>query len=128
MEQYYSTGRRKTSVARVFLRPGTGKILVNKHDVNEYFKRDIYIHQIKHPFDVTNSLDKFDVYATVKGGGTTGQAEALVHGIARALLVSNEELRKDLRQANLLTRDSRITERKKYGQRGARAKFQFSKR
>lgn len=128
MEQYYGTGRRKRSVARVFLRPGTGKILVNKRELSDFFKRDIYKIIIKEPLEVTERLDSFDVYATVKGGGTTGQAGALRHGLARALVNFSEEYRTPLRKAGMLTRDAREVERKKYGLKGARARYQFSKR
>ena len=128
MEQYYGTGRRKRSVARVFLRPGSGKIVINNRDFAEFFKRDIYKIVVKEPLEVTEQLENFDVYATVKGGGTTGQAGALRHGLARALVNFNEENRAALRKAGMLTRDAREVERKKYGLKGARARFQFSKR
>lgn len=128
MEQYYGTGRRKRSVARVFLRPGSGKIIINKRDLTDFFKRDIYKIIIKEPLEVTEQADRFDVIATVKGGGTTGQAGALRHGLARALVNFNEENRPVLRKAGMLTRDAREVERKKYGLKGARARFQFSKR
>lgn len=128
MEQYYGTGRRKRSVARVFLRPGNGKIVVNKRELSDYFKRDIYKIIIKEPLAVTEKLADFDVIATVKGGGTTGQAGALRHGLARALVNFSEEYRTPLRKAGLLTRDAREVERKKYGLKGARARYQFSKR
>lgn len=128
MEQYYGTGRRKRSVARVFLRPGSGKIVVNKRELSDYFKREIYKIIIKEPLDVTEKLESFDVFATVKGGGTTGQAGALRHGLARALVNFSEEYRTPLRKAGLLTRDAREVERKKYGLKGARARYQFSKR
>jgi small subunit ribosomal protein S9 len=128
MEQYYGTGRRKRSVARVFLRPGSGKIIVNKKELSEYFKRDIYSIIVKLPLEVTEQLDNFDVFASVKGGGTTGQAGALRHGLSRALVNFSENLRVPLRKAGFLTRDAREVERKKYGMKGARARFQFSKR
>jgi len=128
MEQYYGTGRRKRAVARVFLRPGTGKFIVNKRDVSEFFKRDIYKTICQQPLDVTEQAGNFDVYATVKGGGTTGQAGALQHGLSRALVNFNEENRPVLRKSGFLTRDAREVERKKYGLKGARARFQFSKR
>ena len=128
MEQYYGTGRRKSSVARVFLRPGTGKLIINDKEADQYFHRELYLTQISEPFEVTALAGKYDLLATVKGGGTTGQAGALRHGIARALLQINEENRAALRQAGMLTRDAREVERKKYGQRGARARYQFSKR
>lgn len=128
MEQYYGTGRRKRSVARVFLRPGTGKIIVNKKDCADFFHREIYQIIVKSPLEITENLDKMDVFATVNGGGTAGQAGAIRHGLSRALLDYNEDLRPTLRKAGFLTRDAREVERKKYGQRGARARFQFSKR
>lgn len=128
MEQYYGTGRRKRAVARVFLRPGTGKIMVNRKDYSEYFKRDIYRIIVRLPLELTKQQDSFDIFATVKGGGTTGQAGALSHGLARALVDFSEENRTTLRKAGLLTRDAREVERKKYGMRGARARYQFSKR
>ncbi len=128
MEQYYGTGRRKRSVARVFLRPGSGKIVVNKKELSDYFKREIYTIIAKQPLDVTELSEQFDVYATIKGGGTTGQAGALRHGLSRALVNYSEDLRGPLRKAGFLTRDAREVERKKYGMKGARARFQFSKR
>ena len=128
MEQYYGTGRRKRSVARVFLRPGSGKIVINQKDLTEYFKREIYSIIVKQPLEVTDQMDSFDVFATVKGGGTTGQAGALRHGLSRALVNFSENLRVPLRKAGFLTRDAREVERKKYGMKGARARFQFSKR
>ncbi len=128
MEQYYGTGRRKSSVARVYLRPGTGKIVVNKKEMAEYFTRDIYHYIINQPLVLTESTEKFDITIMVKGGGTTGQAGAVRHGISRALLEFSEDLRPELRKAGFLTRDARQVERKKYGQKGARARYQFSKR
>ena len=128
MEQYYGTGRRKRSIARVFLRPGSGKITVNKRELSDFFSRDIYEVIMTEPLKVAGMLEKFDVIATVKGGGTTGQAGALRHGLSRALVSFSEELRKPLRDAGFLTRDAREVERKKYGLKGARARFQFSKR
>ena len=128
MEQYYGTGRRKRSVARVFLRPGTGKVTINNRDLDNFFSREIYKVIFQEPFVKTQLEDKFDVIATVKGGGTTGQAGALRHGLSRALLNYSEELRAPLREAGFLTRDAREVERKKYGMKGARARYQFSKR
>jgi len=128
MDQYYGTGRRKSSVARVFLRPGSGKFIVNNKEVGEYFRRDLYLIQLNLPMQKTETAEQFDIVATVKGGGTTGQAGAITHGIARALVSYSEELRPALRQGGFLTRDAREVERKKYGQKGARARFQFSKR
>lgn len=124
----YATGKRKTSIARVWLKVGEGKIIVNDKPVEEYFGRETSIMLIKQPFDVTEALGKFDVKATVKGGGLSGQAGALKHGISKALLLANPEIRQQLKKVGFLTRDPRVKERKKYGQRGARARFQFSKR
>ena len=126
--EFYGTGRRKTSVARVWLRPGDGKIVVNSQDVVEYFPRPTLRAIINQPFDTTNTGGRYNVHATVDGGGVSGQAGALRHGIARALLKSDEAHKDNLRRNGFLTRDSRKKERKKYGQKGARAKFQFSKR
>ena len=126
--QYYGTGRRKTSVARVWLRPGDGKIIVNSRDIETYLPRKTLHTIVRQPFDATSTLGRYDVHATVKGGGQAGQAGAIRHGISRALLVSDATLRETLRRGGFLTRDSRKKERKKYGQKGARAKFQFSKR
>ncbi len=128
MEQYYGTGRRKRSVARVFLRPGTGKITVNNRELNEFFSREIYKVIMQEPLVKTQQEEKFDIIATVKGGGTTGQAGALRHGLSRALVNYSEELRAPLRAAGFLTRDAREVERKTYGLKGARARYQFSKR
>ena len=126
--EYYGTGRRKTSTARVFLRPGEGKMVVNDRDLDDYFARETLKMVVKQPFAVTETAEKFDVHATVEGGGGSGQAGALRHGIARALLEFNGELRGKLKDAGFLTRDPRKKERKKYGQPGARKRFQFSKR
>ena len=126
--EYYATGRRKSAVARVFLRPGTGVITVNHREFNAFFVAEALRTQIKQPLVLTETADKFDVLTTVAGGGVSGQAGAVKLGIARALLVFNAELRKRLKKSGLLTRDARIKERKKYGQKGARARFQFSKR
>ncbi len=128
MEQYYGTGRRKRSVARVFLRPGTGKVTINNRDLNDFFSREIYKVIMQEPLAKTQQEEKFDIVATVKGGGTTGQAGALRHGLSRALVNYSEELRVPLRAAGFLTRDAREVERKKYGLKGARARYQFSKR
>lgn len=127
-DQYYGTGKRKSSSARVFMTPGTGRFTVNRRDLSEYFCNETQRTIIRFPLTVTDNLGKFDVKATVRGGGTTGQAGALRLGIAKALLEFNSELRPRLKKAGLLTRDSRIKERKKYGQKGARKRFQFSKR
>lgn len=126
--EIYATGRRKESVARVWIKPGSGKIQVNKKEVMEHFRRPTLEMVIKQPFAVTETVDQFDVYATVRGGGLTGQADAVLLGISRALVESNEDHKKLLRDAGFLTRDPREKERKKYGQPGARKRFQFSKR
>jgi small subunit ribosomal protein S9 len=126
--QYQAVGRRKTSVARVYLRPGTGKVVVNKREMTEYFPLEWRQRAVYAPFEATSTTGQFDVLVNAKGGGLTGQAEAIQLGIARALLVFNEELRKPLRDAGYLTRDPRMVERKKYGQPKARKQFQFSKR
>jgi small subunit ribosomal protein S9 len=126
--QYYGTGRRKSSTARVFLRPGKGQVVVNKRAFEGYFKNETLRMIIRQPFLLTETSDKFDVLATVDGGGPSGQAGAVRLGISRALLEYNTELRKKLKKGGFLTRDSRIKERKKYGQKGARKRFQFSKR
>ena len=127
-EYFYGTGRRKNAIARVRLRPGSGKIQINGKDVEEYFKRKTLRMILSHPFEVTSSTGKFDVIANINGGGTSGQAGALRHGISRALVDYDVNLRSPLKKAGLLTRDPREVERKKYGRRGARARFQFSKR
>ncbi|MDQ6802431.1 MAG: 30S ribosomal protein S9 [Acidobacteriota bacterium] len=126
--EYYGTGRRKTSTARVHLRQGTGQITVNNRPIDEYFGNDVLKMIIKQPLSLTETVDKFDIVVVVDGGGPSGQAGAIRHGISRALQVYNMELRKRLKKAGLLTRDPRMKERKKYGQKGARARFQFSKR
>jgi small subunit ribosomal protein S9 len=127
--EYYGTGRRKTSVARVHLRPGKGEIQLNDRPIDEYFGgHDALKLMIRQPFSVTETLEKFDVVARLDGGGVASQAGALRHGISRALVLFNPELRKALKKAGMLTRDPRIKERKKYGQKGARRRFQFSKR
>ena len=126
--EYYGTGRRKTSTARVHIRQGSGQITVNKRPLEEYFGNDVLKMIIKQPLALTETNDKFDIVVTVDGGGPSGQAGAIRHGISRALQIYNTELRKRLKKAGLLTRDPRMKERKKYGQRGARARFQFSKR
>ncbi|HTK91064.1 MAG TPA: 30S ribosomal protein S9 [Verrucomicrobiae bacterium] len=125
---YYGTGRRKTSVARVWLRPGSGAIRVNQRPFEDYFPRETLRMIICQPLQLTNTLGQFDANINVGGGGPTGQAGAVRHGIARALLEFDLELRQALKRAGLLTRDPRMKERKKYGQPGARSKFQYSKR
>jgi len=126
--QYYGTGRRKTSTARVFLRPGSGAISVNRRAFEAFFPTEALRTQIRTPLVLTETADKFDILATVAGGGVSGQAGAVKLGIARALLEYNAELRKRLKAEGMLTRDARGKERKKYGQKGARKRFQFSKR
>ncbi len=127
-DQYYGTGKRKSSSARVFMIPGSGRITVNSRDLSDYFCNETQRTVIRFPLTITDNLGKFDIKSTVRGGGTSGQAGALRLGIAKALLEFNSELRPRLKKAGLLTRDSRIKERKKYGQKGARKRFQFSKR
>lgn len=127
-DRFYATGKRKTAVARVWLTPGTGKIIVNKLEADDYFGQIFKSQRIVKPFRVTETLDKYDVIATLRGGGKSAQVDALSHGISKALLETNPENRLQLKQSGLLTRDPREKERKKYGQKGARAKFQFSKR
>jgi small subunit ribosomal protein S9 len=126
--QYYGTGRRKTSTARVYLRPGSGEITVNRRTFSSYFPTEALRTQIKQPLVVTESTEKFDVLATVTGGGVAGQAGAVRLGIARALCLFDAELRRALKSNGFLTRDARAKERKKYGLAGARKRFQFSKR
>jgi small subunit ribosomal protein S9 len=126
--QYYATGRRKESTARVFLRPGSGTITVNQREFGNYFPTEALRVQVKQPLQLTETTDKFDVLCTVGGGGITGQAGAIRLGIARALCEVNAELRPRLKKEGLLTRDARAKERKKYGMAGARKRFQFSKR
>ncbi|NLY43345.1 MAG: 30S ribosomal protein S9 [Clostridiaceae bacterium] len=126
--QYYGTGRRKKSVARVWLVPGDGKITINDRSLDDYFGLETLKVIVKQPLTLTNTLDKFDVIAKVAGGGFTGQAGAIRHGVARALLKADEELKPVLKKAGFLTRDPRMKERKKYGLKGARRAPQFSKR
>ncbi|PKO15645.1 30S ribosomal protein S9 [candidate division BRC1 bacterium HGW-BRC1-1] len=129
LEQFYGTGRRKTSTARVYLRPGRGGVKVNGGDWSKYFGNRLSIEQIiKQPLKETHTLTKYDIIVNVCGGGTVGQAGAIRHGIARALILANPALRPALKKAGFLTRDPRMKERKKYGQKGARKRFQFSKR
>jgi len=123
-----TVGRRKTSIARVILKPGKGTVLVNKRPLDEYFARTTHKVAVMEPFGVTQTEGKYDVAANVKGGGETGQAGAIRHGIARALIEIDSGMRPSLKRAGLLTRDPRMKERKKFGQKGARARFQFSKR
>jgi small subunit ribosomal protein S9 len=126
--QYYGTGRRKTSTARVYLRPGTGEIKVNRKTFDEYFPNQALRMVIRQPLTLTDTASKFDIVVNVAGGGPAGQAGAVRHGITRALMVFNSDLRPALKDAGLVTRDPRQKERKKYGQKGARKRFQFSKR
>ncbi|MEW6360852.1 MAG: 30S ribosomal protein S9 [Pyrinomonadaceae bacterium] len=126
--QYYGTGRRKTSTARVYLRPGSGNIVVNKRAFENYFPNQALQMIIRQPLHLTETAGKFDVIVNVAGGGAAGQAGAVRHGITRALMEYNADLRPTLKKAGLVTRDPRQKERKKYGQKGARKRFQFSKR
>lgn len=126
--QYYGTGRRKTSTARVYLRPGTGNIQVNGRPFETYFPDELHRMIIRQPLQLCDSMDKFDLLVNVKGGGVSGQAGAVRHGLSRALLEADAEFRPTLKKAGFLTRDPRMVERKKYGQPGARKRFQFSKR
>ena len=125
---FYGTGRRKSSVARVYITPGTGKVTINKKDMDDYFGLDTLKIIVRQPLDVTGTADKYDVKVTVRGGGFTGQAGAIRHGIARALNKADEEFRAPLKKAGFLTRDAREKERKKYGLKKARRAPQFSKR
>lgn len=127
-DHFYATGKRKTAVAKVWLTPGTGKTLVNKMTPEQYFGGIFKLHKLDKPFKVTDNSENFDVMATLLGGGKSAQVDALSHGISRALLEVDAENRGTLKKSGLLTRDPRMKERKKYGQKGARAKFQFSKR
>ncbi|MGI6407438.1 MAG: 30S ribosomal protein S9 [Gammaproteobacteria bacterium] len=126
--QNYGTGRRKTATARVFLRPGTGSISINSRSLEDFFGRETARMMVRQPLELTENLEKFDVFVTVAGGGTTGQAGAIRHGITRALIEYDETLRGELRKAGLVTRDAREVERKKVGLRKARKRPQFSKR
>ncbi len=126
--RFYGTGKRKSSVARVWLKPGSGKITVNDKSLDDYFGRETSKMIVKQPLELTENVEKFDIYVTVKGGGDSGQAGAIKHGITRALLEADLALRGVLKKAGFITRDSRVKERKKYGKKAARASFQFSKR
>jgi small subunit ribosomal protein S9 len=125
---YYSTGKRKTSVARTWLTPGSGEIIINNKSIDEYFTIESLKGMVKQPLVLTNTLESFNVKSSVVGGGISGQAGAVRHGITKALILSNPDLRKALKKAGFVRRDARVKERKKYGQKGARARFQFSKR
>ena len=128
VSRFYATGKRKNSIARGWMMPGNGKITINEKSIDQYFGRDVLKMIIRQPFEVTGTIDKYDVLVSVLGGGNSGQAGAIRHGISKALLTIDEESRGKLRKEGLLTRDPRSKERKKYGQKGARARFQFSKR
>jgi small subunit ribosomal protein S9 len=128
VSRFYATGKRKNSIARVWLMPGSGKVTINDKSMDQYFGRDVLKMIIRQPFEITGTVDKFDVLVSVLGGGNSGQAGAIRHGISKALLAVDAESRGKLRKEGLLTRDPRAKERKKYGQKGARARFQFSKR
>jgi small subunit ribosomal protein S9 len=125
---YYATGKRKTAIARTWIMPGNGEITINDSPMDDYFKVEVVKTIIKQPLVLTNTLESFDVKARVTGGGFSGQAGAIRHGISKALISANPELRKVLKRAGYIRRDARVKERKKYGQKGARARFQFSKR
>ena len=127
-QRYYATGKRKSAIARVYMKAGNGNIVVNKRSYEEYFTRPSLKMLIKQPLDITGKKDQFDLYVNVTGGGVAGQAGAVKHGISKALLEYDAELRSVLKKAGFLTRDARVKERKKYGQPGARKRFQFSKR
>jgi len=126
--KYYGTGKRKSSIARVWLTPGTGVITVNSKGIDDYFGRETSKMVIRQPLELTENLGKFDIYVTVRGGGDSGQAGAIKHGITKALLEVDAAYRAPLKQAGFITRDSRVKERKKYGKAAARKSFQFSKR
>jgi small subunit ribosomal protein S9 len=127
-QRYYATGKRKSAIARVYMKAGKGNIVVNKRNYDEYFTRPSLKMVIKQPLEITGKKDQFDLYVNVTGGGVAGQAGAVKHGISKALLEYDGELRAVLKKAGFLTRDARVKERKKYGQPGARKRFQFSKR
>jgi small subunit ribosomal protein S9 len=125
---FYGTGKRKSSIARVWLKPGAGRIVVNNKTLDEYFGRETSKMVVRQPLELTENVGKFDIFVNVCGGGDSGQAGAIKHGITKALLESDPELRPNLKKAGFITRDSRVKERKKYGRKAARARFQFSKR
>jgi small subunit ribosomal protein S9 len=125
---FYATGRRKTAIARTWIKPGSGEIVINNRPVEEYFPIETIRTDMIQPFKVTNTFGSYDVKATVVGGGIAGQADAIRHGITRALVIVNPDYRLTLKRAGFIKRDPRVKERKKYGQKGARARFQFSKR
>jgi len=125
---FYATGRRKTAIARTWIKPGSGQIIINNLPVEKYFPIETTRNEMNQPFKITNTLGSYDVRATVVGGGISGQAGAIRHGITRALVLINPDFRVALKRAGFIKRDPRVKERKKYGQKGARARFQFSKR
>ena len=125
---YYATGKRKNAIARTWLKPGNGEIIINNRPVDDYFKLQAMKTNMTQPLVLTNTLESFNITVRVMGGGISGQAGAIRHGITKALIISNPDLRQLLKKAGFVTRDSRVKERKKYGQKGARARFQFSKR
>jgi len=127
-QKFYATGKKKTSVARVWIKPGSGSIVVNKRTLDEYFGRETSKMVVRQPLEMTENVGKFDIFVNVCGGGPSGQAGAIKHGITKALIEADPELRAVLKKAGFITRDSRIKERKKYGRRAARRSFQFSKR
>jgi small subunit ribosomal protein S9 len=128
-QQYYGTGKRKTSIARVYVRPGNGQIIVNKKSLDDYFGEETHRVLVRQPLVATENTERFDIKVNVRGGGISGQAGAIRHGLARALsLLPEEDIRSTLKRAGLLTRDAREVERKKYGQPGARKRYQYSKR
>ena len=127
-EIFYATGKRKTAVARVWMRPGAGETTINKRPIEQYMVRESDRMLIKEPLELTGTAGKYNIYVNVRGGGILGQAGAIRHGISRALVIANNELRDQLKKRGFLTRDSRMKERKKYGQPGARARYQYSKR
>jgi small subunit ribosomal protein S9 len=127
-ESYYATGKRKTAIARVWMKLGDGKVMINKVPIDDYVDTDVAKMIVAQPLELTNTIGRYDISVTVKGGGFSGQVLAIKHGISKALLKISPEFREPLKKAGLITRDSRIKERKKYGQRSARARFQYSKR
>jgi small subunit ribosomal protein S9 len=126
--KFYATGKRKTSVARVWMKPGSGNIVVNQKSIDDYFGRETSKMVVRQPLELTGNVGKFDIFVNVCGGGPSGQAGAIKHGITKALMEADDDLRGALKKAGFITRDSRIKERKKYGKRAARRSFQFSKR
>ena len=127
-QSFYATGRRKTAIARVWMMPGNGGVTINKRDIDNYFGRPTSKMVLRQPLEATETMGRYDVHVNVRGGGSQGQAEAIRHGITRALMLISPAFRPTLKKAGYVTRDPRKKERKKYGQRGARARFQFSKR